>query len=280
MTSSEDRSSLEDATSSSLATGCDAQQVFGLRASRDCFAYVSRTGHWLPAFASTSGRSTAMLTGPNSRGRHAVGCIVAAIAAVASSCSSATGPTVASNAQLIARFALLSKTAPAVHSNQLRAMAAQLATGAPVGRVRIVMNGTASTYSIIAESDVNDQATAPFDSLLTIYAWSGEDADTIVEFDVGDGISVLLTDGVDLFVNDSVLAPTGLRTSTPGSPCPTVDVTLPSNITVVKGDNCRRETVTFSTSSSLSASAGLSLDLDFSAQSIAAIRQEFYDAVP
>lgn len=221
-----------------------------------------------------------MLSAPNRHGRHAIGILVVAIAAVAWSCTSATGPTAAGNAQLIARFASLSKTSPAVHSNQLRAMGAQLASGAPVGHSRVIVNGKASTYSIIAEYDIVDKGTVPFDSLLTIYAWTGDDADTVVEFDVGNGIGILLTDGVNLFLNDSILAPNGLTTSKPGSPCPTVDVTVPSNISVVTGDDCRRETVTFSTASSLSASAELSLNLDFPAQPIAAIRQEFYDAVP
>ena len=214
------------------------------------------------------------------RPHRALGAFIWAAAALVCACGSATGPTAAGNAELIARFALLSKTSSVVHSNQLRAMAAQLANGAPVGRAHVIVNGKASTYSIIGEYDVVDKGTVPFDSLLTIYAWRGADADTIVEFDVGNGISILLTDGVDLFLNDSILAPNGLTTSKPGSPCPTVDATVPTNITVAKGDACQRQTVTFSTASSLSASPELSLVLDLPAQPIAAIRQEFYDAVP
>lgn len=219
-----------------------------------------------------------MLTTAGRDGRRSIGIIVSAVAAVACSGTSATGPTATRNAQLIAHFDSLSKTSMAIHADQLRAAIGRLADGAPVGRAQVVVDGKASTYSIIAEYDVDDSARVPVDSLLTIFAWSGEDADTIIELDVGNGVSILLTDAVDLFVNDTVLAPTGLTTSAPAGACATVDVTVPPGSSMVKGDDCRRETLTLPISESLSASAESSLHFELPAQAIAAIRQEFYDA--
>ncbi|MGH7646901.1 MAG: hypothetical protein ACREND_02205 [Gemmatimonadaceae bacterium] len=206
--------------------------------------------------------------------------LAAAAVAGALACGSATSPTPAQNAELIARFDSLRQTSQRLHSLQLGAAINLLADGAPVRRAQVVIDGKASAYSVIAEYDVEDIGTVPADSFLTIFAWTGDHADTLVEFDVGNNVGVLITNPVDLFAGDIVPLPPGTGTSKPAGTCATVHATIPSGSTMRRGDICQTETVTFSLSTSLNNSPAPDLVLDVPSQGITAIRQEFFGPTP
>jgi hypothetical protein len=205
------------------------------------------------------------------------GAAVAGAIVVAAACSgeAATGPTAALNARLIARFDSLTSTSQVLHADQLRAVATLLAGGTPVGHGVVTLDGASSTFSMIAQYNVNDTAGVPADSVLTLFAWSGEDADTIVEVDREDlDMGILVTDSDSLHVN-VVMAPSAVTTSTPGRRC-----SKPPGISTPPDSSCRIETVMMAVNAVLSDSPLPDVDLLLPEQPITAIRQHFNDPTP
>lgn len=143
-----------------------------------------------------------------------------AIAVAACAGDSATGPTALFNATLVERFESEIPTSQPLHGGQLLAIIERLAAGAPVGGGRLVIDGNEARFSFVAEYDVRVPFIGVPDSALSIFAWSGRDADTIVEFQsvANDGVVVLMTDATTLDVNAD--APSwAVKASRPGRKC-------------------------------------------------------------
>ena len=209
-------------------------------------------------------------------GRWRTVVVSAATVAVAAACSdSATGPTAANNAQLIARFQALSRTSQALHAGQLINLADRLSEGTPVGHGQISIGGITSTYAMIAELNVNDTAGVRYDSLLTFFAWSGPDADTVVEVEQEPGeMAILITDPDSLHL-DSVTEVTPITTSSPGRRC-----TQPPGVSVPVDSSCRIETIMMPITAQLHDEPLPFVDFMLTDAPITAIRREFNDPTP
>jgi hypothetical protein len=201
-----------------------------------------------------------------------IAAIVLAAMTAASCSGAATGPTTALNTRLIARFDSLSTTSQRLHSDQLLAMVGLLEQGTPVGHATFVVNGQSSTYSIIARYAVSDSAEVPHDSMLTVFAWSGDDADTVVEFEYApNSIAALVTDPDSLFVSGA-----GPSTGTPmvshlGAVCTSFFPSVHTN-RVGLDANCRIEGVVTSAAVVLDDSPAPDVNVSMPVQSITAIR--------
>ena len=205
-------------------------------------------------------------------------CGVLAIAAVSitAACSdSATGPTAANNAQIITRFQVLAAQSGVLHSDQLLAAVHLLQHGAPVGRGQISIGGKTSTYSTIAEYDISDTDRVPVDSFLTFFAWSGADADTMVEVDAGaDNAAILVTDRDSIHL-DQTVDPIVVTTSQPGRHC-----SLPAGISPTPNVDCQVENITMPVTAQLNDQPLPFVDFAIPDEQIAAIRQESQNPRP
>lgn len=200
----------------------------------------------------------------------------AVVAAAACSSGSATGPTTSRNAELIARFDSLALEADLPRAVAFRNMIVELALGAPVGGATITVNGRAADYSLVAEYDVNNPAARPVDSVLTMYAWRGRNADTIVTFRYADGGSVEV----------SLLTPTTLAlipfgpgmgsavARRPAGACMSFRDAVGPVYVVPSGVSCSLETVRAAATATLRFGIPDTQDLTFN-QSVSAIRVEF-----
>jgi len=195
---------------------------------------------------------------------------------VACSSGSATGPTTSRNAQLIAHFDSLAVGAQPLRATEFRMMSVSLALGAPVVDATITLNGTARHYSLIAQYDVNDPADAPFDSTLSMFAWRGSNADTIVAFWYADGGSVELSLSTP---STFALVPFGPGTgsalvSSQGGGCTSFLNAVGPTDTVPSGVSCRLETIAVSATGTLQGGNPSSQTLTF-AQPVTAVRVGF-----
>lgn len=204
--------------------------------------------------------------------------VVLAIAAVpiTAACSdSATGPTAANNAQIITRFQVLAAQSDVLHSDQLLAAVHLLQNGAPVGHGRISIGGTTSSYSTIAEYDISDTNRVPVDSFLTFFAWSGANADTIVEVDAGaDNAGILVTDRDSIHL-DQIVEPIPVTTSQPGRHC-----SLPAGTSPIPNVICQVETITMPVTAQLNDQPLPFVDFAIPNEHLAAIRREFQNPRP
>ncbi len=200
-----------------------------------------------------------------------------AIAVAACAGDSATGPTALFNATLAERFESEIPTSQPLHGGQLLAIIERLAAGAPVGGGRLVIDGNEARFSFVAEYDVRVPFIGVPDSALSIFAWSGRDADTIVEFQsvANDGVVVLMTDATTLDVNAD--APSwAVKASRPGRKCGGFLSTAPPGIPTVPSTSCRIETVSTSVTAELGGADQPTVHLGLPEQPIVAIREEFF----
>jgi hypothetical protein len=202
--------------------------------------------------------------------------VASAIAVASCAGDSATGPTALFNATLGERFESEISTSQPLHGGQLLEIIERLASGAPVGGGRLVIDGKAAPFSFVAEYDVRLPFVGVPDSSLTIFAWSGRDADTIVEFQsiANDGVIVLMTDPTTLDLSaDPPLW--GVKASRPGRKCGGFLSTAPPGIPTVPSTSCRIETVSTSLTAVLGGADQPTVSLVLPVQPIVAIREEF-----
>ncbi|HSC31776.1 MAG TPA: hypothetical protein VLD17_08625 [Gemmatimonadaceae bacterium] len=197
--------------------------------------------------------------------------LIAPMVAVACSSESVTAPTVSQRAIIAARLDSARVGASAERAAQLLTILQEIALGAPIGTVRLSVNGKTTTYPMVASYDVQAVAGRPFDSLYLVDAWSGAAADTIWV------IAYYRAALVGFVTNDTALGapPTtvtgGVTPSAAFGSCVALRTQVPQDVTVPFGFGCQRQNVATEMSGRITVPGG-TLDVTVPSQTIAGVR--------
>jgi len=203
------------------------------------------------------------------RASCATGVAAAAIAVLACSSESPTGPSLSKRVELAAHLDSARAGSTGQYAGVLLNILQAIALGAPLDSVRLTINGKTATYPMVAAYYVQSIAGRPFDSVYLIDAWSSA-VDTVWALDEHSGSALgFATRDTTLAASSTTMSGT-VTASAPFGSCTSLRTEVPTDVAVPNGFVCKQQRVSTTMSGRLVLESG-NLDVTMPSQQIAGV---------